>query len=357
MVVVEQADTLTDDALEFLQGLPGLSHPGLAPVQVVLVGTPALRERIVDDRTYIIPSHAVPAPATVDETSMFAHEAIWPPDDESKPPRSRKPLVAGLGVCGLVALLFLVYGQFQPDTIPFSPTPPSAPMPAKAKTASSPTADEPPQTATATSQAISAAPSHEPSKQELVEAPQATPRVPPADLPVPDLPLPRLTPPLEDAATTRARLYREFTAFLDTRGLGKRMPQAEREALFQEYLARRQATPSSSQSATPAQVEESRILSKARVLLFFASGSSPDRAAAEHQAELLQNRVAGLELQPVLALPTIPTIRYESPADRATALALAQTTPVEHGEWLIESMTAGPNGSQPGTIEMWLPRL
>lgn len=360
VVVVEQAETLAPEALEFLHGLPGLSHPSLAPVQVALVGASALGARIADNRTYIIRDPADPAPATAVRTPTLAMQAPRPHASRKGRPRSEVLLLAGLGSCGVVAILFMIHGPFQPDIIPRSSTPPRTLTPTKTQAPSSPIASEPQQTATAAPQALPVAPLIQPAGQQLTEAPpalaQASPQVAPAELPVFEPPSPPFALPLEDTATARARLYREFTAFLGTRSLGRRLSQTEREALFQEYLARHQVTPSSSQTVAPAEVETSRIPGEPRVLLFFASGSDPDRAAAEHQAELLRDRVAGLELQPAPAVPAIPTIRYEFPADRTAALALAQTARAQGGEWQVEDMTASPKRPEPGTIEMWLPR-
>ena len=361
VVVVEQAETLTPKALEFLHGLPGLSHPSLVPVQVALVGTPELGARLADNRTYIIRDPADPAPATAGQTPIPAAQAPRPSASRKGRPRFEVPLLAGLGLCAVVAILFMIHGPFQPGTIPHSPTPPSTLTPTETQAPSSPTASEPQQTAAAAPQDLPVAPSIQPAGQQPTETPpalaQASPQASPAELPAPEPPASPSTPPLEDAATARARLYREFTAFLNTRSLGRRLLQAEREALFQDYLARHQAAPPSPQTAAPAEVETSRIPGEPRVLLFFASGSDLDRMAAEHQAELLRNRVAGLELQPAPAVPAIPTIRYEFLADRTAAFALAQTTLAQGGEWQVEDMTASPKRPEPGMIEMWLPRL
>lgn len=351
VVVVEQAETLTPKALEFLHGLPGLSHPSLAPVQVALVGAPALGARIADNRTYIIRDPADPAPATAVQAPALALQTPRPCASRKGRPRSEVLFLAGLGFCGVVAILLMIHGPFQPDAIPRSPTPPRTPTEMQAP--SSPGSSEPQQTATAAPQVLPVAPLTQPAGQQPTETPLALAQAPAAGLPVPE---PPFALPLEDAATARAQLYREFAAFLDTRSLGRRLPQAEREALFQEYLARHQATPSSPQAAALAEVETSRIPGEPRVLLFFASGSDPDRAAAERQAELLRDRVAGLELQPALAVPAIPTIRYEFPADRTAALALARTTRAQSGEWQVEDETASPKRPEPGTVEMWLPR-
>lgn len=360
VVVVEQAETLAPEALEFLHGLPGLSHPSLAPVQVALVGASALGARIADNRTYIIRDPANPAPAIAIRTPAPALRTPWPRASRKEQPRSGVLLLAGVGLCGVAAILFMIRGPFQPDTVPRGPTLPGTLTLTETQAPSPPTASEPQQTAIAAPQALLAAPLTQLVEQQPTEAPpalaQASPQASPAEMPALEPPSPPLAPLLEDAAAARARLYREFTAFLNTRSLGRRLPQAEREALFQEYLARHQATLSSLQTAAPAEVETSRIPGEPRVLLFFASGSDPDRAAAEHQAELLRDRVAGLELLPARVVPAIPTITYEFPADREAALALARTTRAPGGEWQVEDMTASPKRPEPGTIEMWLPR-
>lgn len=120
------------------------------------------------------------------------------------------------------------------------------------------------------------------------------------------------------------------------------MSQAEREALLQKCLARHQTTLNSAQAAAPAKVDTSRITGEPRVLLFFVAGSDADRAAAEQQAELLWDRVAGLDLQPV---PAVPTIRYDFTADRTAALALAQTTWAPGGKWHVAEMAPAQSDS------------
>lgn len=357
VVVVEQAETLTPEALEFLHGLPGLSDPSLAPVQVALVGSSALGARLADSPTYIIHDPAESVPASVSPSPKVISQAVRPSASRNRRPRSVSLLVATLVLAGAGAILFMAYGAFQPDTIPIGPTP----APTLTQAPSPMIASEPPQTVTAALPASPEPQSVPPAVQPVAEPSPAlepaSPQVPPVEPPIPEPPV----PPLEQAATDRARLYREFTAFLDTSAMGKRLSQTEREALLQEYLARHQTTLSSSQAAgqpsASTEVQVFRIPSEPRVLLFFIAGSDPDLAAAKQEAELLRDRVAGLELQPVSAVPKIPTIRYEFPADRTAALALAETTQAPGGAWQVEDMTASPKRPEPGTIEIWLPRL
>ncbi|MDP9095628.1 MAG: hypothetical protein M3N26_03555 [Pseudomonadota bacterium] len=354
VVVVEQAETLTAEALEFLHGLSGLSHPSLAPVQVALVGSPTLGARIEPYGACIVGDPADLAASTAVQTPTLAMEPV----------RSRigtwlgpKVLLAGLGLGGVAAALFLINGSAQPK---FSSSPPLASRltPETNQPRSSATAGGTQLTAAATSPPVPAAPLIQPMDQqpstETLPTPAQSP--PPAELPVAVPPPTPSAPSPEDAATARAALYRKFTAFLGSRSLGKRLSPLEREALFQEYLSRHQGVPSSSQTASSTQTDTSRIPGDPRVLLFFVSGSEPDLSAAQQQADLLWDRVAGLELRPVPDVLSVPTIRYEFPSDRAAALALAQTTRAQGGEWLIEDTTASPKRSGPGTIEMWLPR-
>lgn len=356
VVVVEQAETLTPEALDFLHGLPGLSDPSVTPVQVALVGSSALGARLADSPTYIIRDPAMAVPASVPPAPKIVPQEARLSTSRKQRRRSASLLVASLVLTAAGAILFMVYGAFQPDTIPLGPTL----TPTLTQAPSRMIASEPPQTVTAALPVSPEPQSVPPAVQPVAEPSSALeptlPQISPVELPIPEPPV----PPLQQAATDRARLYREFTAFLDTSSMGRRLSQAEREALLQDYLARHQTTLSSSQAAeqpiASTEVQAFRIPGEPRVLLFFIAGSDPDLTAAKQEAELLRDRVAELELQPVSAVPRIPTIRYEFPADRTAALALAETTPAPGGAWQVEDITASPKRPQPGTIEIWLPR-
>lgn len=360
VVVVEQAETLAPEALEFLHGLPGLSHPSLATVHVALVGSLALGARLADNRTYIIRDPADPVPASAVPVPTLAPLETRPAVAREGRPRSKILLVASLVLFGAGGILLMIYGAFEPDTVPLAPTPSPTLAPAVRQAPSPTIASEPPQTATAAPQPLPVAPPVQPAVQPLADttpAPeQASPQISRVEPPIPEPPM----PPSVQAANDRARLYREFTAFLDTGVLRKRLSQTERKALLQEYLARHQAMLSGSQTAGstagPTETEAVRIPGDPYVLLFFASGSKPNLAVAEHLGELLRSRVAGLDLEPVAEVPEMPTIRYEFPSDRTAALALAQTSRARDGAWQVEDMTASPKRPKPGTIEMWLPR-
>ena len=358
VLIVEKAETLSAEALEFLHGVSRLSHPSLAFVQVALVGTSALGARIADDRTYLIGrAPDIPPVATTALRAPTLEPRAWV-RSITIPTRSRsqKLILAGLGLCGVVAVLFMVVGLSQHETTTSSPTLPPTLAPerplAPPLAAPSPTAE--PQTI-ATQASPPAAPV-QPAGQLLTPSPpelaQASPQASPVELP----PLPPADPPTDDAAAARVRLYREFNAFIGSRDLGKRLSEAERQALFQEYLARHQSMPPSAQIASPTELAAPRVSEASQVLLFFAAGSDQDRKAAEQQAELLQDRVASIALRPEADMPAVPTIRYEFPADRAAAFALAQTVSAPRGAWQVEDMTTSPKRSEPGTIEMWLPR-
>jgi hypothetical protein len=348
-VVVEQAETLTPEALEFLHGLPGLSDPSLAPVQVALVGSSALGARLADSRAYIIRNPAEAVPASAIPAPTIVPQETRPNVSRKRRPRSEIFLLASLVLFGGGDLVYDLrrgparYHSAWPDARPH------ADASAFADDHERTTADRHSGSAGVARAAVSS-----PAVQPVAELPialeQASPQVPPLEPPLPEPPM----PPLEQAATDRARLYREFTAFLDTSVIGKRLSRTEREALLQEYLARHQATLSSQtagQTVASTEVQAFRIPGEPRVLLFFAAGSDRDLAAAEREAELLRDRVAGIELQPVSAVPGIPTIRYKFPTDRTAALALAQTTLAPGGAWQVEDTTTSPKRPEPGTIE------
>ena len=364
VVVVEQAETLVPEALNFLYGLQRLTHPRLALLQVALLGTEALRQQIAGKPTCLIaePADALPAAATR-LPAPSPHPTL--PVAVDKAPSSRRFLFAAVGACAVVVLLIASYGSLRPKVIATASSPPTAsgtqlPPPPVAERPQPAAMAEPAQPAAVDrpSQAPTAAVPTEPAPF-VVEPLPTTGAIPPAP-PGAASPLPEVSTSAngsapETAASARARLYREFNAFIGSRGLGKRLSQTEREALFQEYLAQHQSPPPKP-AARPVGADSERGLGGSHILLFFAAGSEPDHAAAEQEAALLSNRVAKLELMPASDIPARPTIRYAFAADRTAAFTLAQTTDVQGGEWQVEDVTADTGHHEPGTLEIWLPR-
>jgi len=381
LVIVEQAHTLTAPALAFLQLLPELRHPGLPSVHVAFVGSSAFRALLADPRFRTIAGHlerplpdapadpasslasvapAAIAPASVAAASI-ASEPGMPAGTHTGAPtetplalgrRLPRPAILGAGIAAaaLAGVLLLNTG----------PRSSSAPAPIPATTAALAPA--------ATPRTTAALPAQQPAQPPAAPAPEVQPPItrpapapappplaaPPASAfadpppgPVPETipasepPTPVQAPAPEEAAAARARLFREFDAFVRARGLSGRLSRANREALFQEYLVRRQAPP-----AAPLEAE---------VTLLFQAGSVGSETLANQNAALLRPQVRGLVMRDAAGGPPVPTVRYFYAADRDTALRLAGATPLPGREWQVVDLTAAADKPAPTTIEMWLP--
>jgi hypothetical protein len=364
-VIVEQAHTLTAPALAFLQLLPDLRHPGLPTVHVAFVGSSAFRALLADPRFRTVASHLerpLPdalvdptpvAPATIATASIAPEPGLPTGTPLSLGRRLPRPAILGAGIAAaaLMGVLLLNAGPRSSSTLAQA-LPPAA-VPALAPAAPRPTAALPPQQPAqppavpvpAVQPPITrTAPARPPPAAAPASAFADPPPVPePAPEPAraPPGPTPVQAPAPEEAAAARARLFREFDAFVKARGLSGRLSRANREALFQEYLVRRQAPP-----ASPLE---------AQVTLLFQSGSVGSETLANQNAALLRRQVRGLVMRGAASGPPVPTMRYFYAEDRDTALRLAGATPLPGREWQVVDLTGTADKPAPTTIEMWLP--
>ena len=313
LVVVEHAETLTPASLALLQLLPGLRTPGAPFVRVVFHGTAAFRALLDDPRFAPIRDH-LPA-------SPVPGRAGTVPVAQSRPSLRRRRLVLGaaFAAAALLGIGHLLYRPHRAATA--IPAATNAPVPAPAPPPAPEAAAQPP-----------AAPA--------AEAPQTLP--PPAAI-------------AEDPATARARLFRDFSAFVEARGLAGRLSPTDREALFQEYLARRHVAattpPSRTTAPAPAAIDDRRA-----VVVLFPVGVPGAEARAAQDAVLLRNQVQAVTLRSTDRSPPDPRIIYFDPDDRDLAVSLARTLPPAPTEWQVMDMSAAAGHPAKPTIEVWLPR-
>ena len=183
--------------------------------------------------------------------------------------------------------------------------------------------------------------------------------------PAPEAPPPAVPPPAaaaEDLPAARTRLFREFSAFIDARGLAGRLSRSEREALFEEYLARRYAAtapigPNLGAPAAAATVPEPAPppIAKPEVVLFFRAGRPGAEALANEDAVLLRHQTPDVNIRPAADGPTVPTVRYFRPGDRSFALAIALALPSTTLDWHVMDLSGAADSPARPTIEVWLP--
>ena len=356
VLVVGRAETLAFSALLFLQSLPGLREKGAPPVQIAFTGAPEFHALLADNRLRVLRDALSPPPAPPVLPAAAA------PSGTGKG-RARVTLLAGVGaVLAMLAVLVAVLaGHLRDNGAPVA----TAQAPREVETVPTPAPPVPPSpTARADAAPASA----------LVPTPEASPPAPnlgaPADTPPADVavaePPPVPAPPAESAENARARLYREFTAFLEQRGMAGRLSRSDRQALFEEYLARHRTTAaapgpvaaSPAGSAEPGrQADLPRIAAQLHVVLMVPPDSASGEASAERLAGPLRDKATDVATRLAPAGIAVPTIRYFFPDDRGPALSLARDLPAPgDGDWVVEDMTSAPARPDAGTVEVWLPR-
>lgn len=363
VVAVDNADTLAPTALSFLQLLPVSHKPGSQaahpPPQVVFAGGAGFQALLSDQRFHTV-RDALAAPLTAPPTPPLAEpsdtKALAVGATVARPrPRILLRALQGVGAATAALLLFAV-GSILVHRTPTAPRHDAAlqPAPAAVPPSSSPT----PPTSVAPALPANSAPvpplDPTPALQVAPVPPVLPASTPPVAEPdpaptasaIPQPAAPLAMPLLDDPVAERARLRREFDAFLASRTpASRRTSHAERDRLFHEYLARRQDP---TRIPTPA-------LAAITVLIRYLATSPSAEAAARSIATTVQSRVNGTDLRPASAVPSIATIRYFFLPDRPAALALAAATPTPGGEWQVEDATNDPNRPTPGTMELWLP--
>ena len=316
LVVVEQAETLTAAALALLQLLPELHAPGVPSVRVAFLGSSAFHDLLRDPRFSPIRDHLAHSP-------LLGDAGAPPTLQDGRWPKRQRFIVAAAFLAVAVALgtgnLFF-HHPFPAAPVPI---PTQVPAPSSAAAARADPATQ-----------LSAAPTPDASQTAAPPLPKAT---------------------AEDPVAARARLFREFNAFVEARGLAGRLSQLDRETLFQEYLVRRHGAAAGTPSTTvaPAVVAADN---RHDVVVLFPIGVPGAEALAARDATLLRQQVQNVTLRPTDRSPVDSEIHYSYPEDRDVAIALALALPPAPGEWQVMHMAGVTEYPSRPTIEVWLPR-
>jgi hypothetical protein len=158
-------------------------------------------------------------------------------------------------------------------------------------------------------------------------------------------------PPLSAYEEQRARLQREFDAFLDAYGRStSRLDAAQRQALFEEFLDWRARNPGDGAA------DGSPPLTR-RVVVYHRAGSAAGEAEVGRVAEALRPGAEGVEVRALDGDPSAPpTVRYFYPEDEAAARAVIRSMQaVDLGlGWEARDSSKDPLKPPPGTVEVWL---
>ncbi len=175
--------------------------------------------------------------------------------------------------------------------------------------------------------------------------PDSTPSSPPT---LPSV----ITPP--SVANSPARLRREFDAFLLNSGLGAAtLSEAQRGALFDEFLAWRARNASTPPAAAPAPATAEP---PPRVVIHVPAGSTDAEAVSKGLVADLRPRPGMVETREVADTPGRPTIRYYHPEDESLAWDTATRMKGSGLSWAVQDFSTFRPSPSRGTIEVWLPR-
>ncbi|HST75334.1 MAG TPA: hypothetical protein VLJ20_08180 [Acetobacteraceae bacterium] len=354
VLAVEHAETLQPQVLAFLQLLPAIRTDGSPILQVMFAGR-ADFWTLLDGEAFRPLRDQLATCVTIPRAERSAAPLA------SDAQRRGRVVVAGLLVCaaaivvgfGLVGYDFFYrrmpyqsaavrqpVERAAPEPIPAAAAAPAAPPPTEA-----PPADTPPAVV-----APAAAPSAAPAPASDVTAAALAPTPPaeaaPAMAPVPAEPNAAPVIAASPQAQDRERLRREFDAFLD-QSAAARLSEAQRELLFEQYLARR---------GVPAPVaQDQRPGPAGRVVIHYPAGSASGAAEAVRLQSKLRADAEQSETRPVSHAPQEPVIRYFFAEDAATAETIAADLHGSGANWHVQDFTANRPRPARGTVEVWLP--
>lgn len=350
LVVVEQADTLTVSALALLELLSGLEIPDVDRVRVAFLGGPAFDRLLNDPRFQTVRDRstwlAAPKDAHLPQPAAAAAPITLLTSEDTSPVRQRR-LIKILGAAA-VAVIVLLAAAIWPGSAPTTDAPVSPDAQAQDEPASTPTPQDevtqasPPVVAAAVPPSRSALPA-----EEALVLPPVEPAPPSA------------APPAiaEDPATARARVFREFNAFLEARGLAGRLSRSDREALFQEYLVRHQTAAAAAGAPAASNKPDASVASEPPEVLLFFKATQPDiDVMASRIAATLRSQVPDVTLHRVSESLLEPIVNYFRPEDRDLALTVALSLPRATTEWKVVDMSGTAGRPTRPTIEVWLPR-
>lgn len=324
LVVVEQAETLTQAALTLLQLLPGLRGPGIPTVRVAFHGTSAFCDMLRDPRFQSIRGD-------VDNPTL-------PPAVARLSNRRRRRAFLGVGSAAALLVVAALLLAHAPSQVTVTPVP-ALSLPAE--TTASPLRPE-------------AATPPMPAEPPLLPVDVAPPAGP-AGMP----PAAGKRPPVTEAmdpAVARARLFLEFNAFVEARGLSGRLSRSEREILFSQYLASRQNAAATSPANRTATAPAAALPPQAApaVVVFFRTGPLNAELRANEDAAVLRRQFADVTLRPATDGPRESTVRYFRPEDQGLAITIALILPPTKPDWQVEDLSAAPDHPAHAAIEVWL---
>ena len=137
----------------------------------------------------------------------------------------------------------------------------------------------------------------------------------------------------------------DFDAFLLSSGRDPAtLSEAERSALFDEFLLTRQRSGSLPAAPGP------------RIVVHVPAGSAPAEALSGRLLADLAGRPGTVEERHVMDTPSQPSIRYFHPEDAAAARRAADLMAGAGLSWTVRDFTSYQPRPSRGTIEVWLPR-
>ncbi|MBN9561791.1 MAG: hypothetical protein J0H14_13840 [Alphaproteobacteria bacterium] len=373
VLVVERAETLQPRVLSFLRLLPAVHTPDSPALQVLFAGGPDFGALLDQEPFRALRDQIGSSVVTISSAEEPGMEPAGgdPPADQAMLGRRVAVVLLAL-VVALVGLGWAGYDFFY-RAIPYEfevvprPTAQDHPAPtAAAAHASAATGhgDQPP-TVVAAAPSPAAAPS---SSAPASGAP--TSAIPASDdtsiaVPVGQMANAASGPatstqsaPANTAASTppaddRERLRREFDAFLD-QSTAARLTEAQRELLFEQYLAQRHAPVSVAAAVTPAATAHTGTAA-GHVVIHYPTGSGWGAAEADRLRTMLGPHADQVETRAGSRDVREPVIRYFFVEDAAAAKAVAADLKATGADWHVQDSTTDRPRPSPGTVEVWLP--
>lgn len=181
----------------------------------------------------------------------------------------------------------------------------------------------------------------------------ADPQPAPAPPVSPASPLPTVVTPAPPAGMPSteqaARMRRDFDAFLAGSGRNvAALTEAQRSALFDEYLAWRSHGLATSTTPPPASGQQ-------RIVIHVPAGSPALDALSARLVSVLEQKPGTVETRHVPDAPGRPSVRYFYPEDEAAARQTAASMTDTGLNWGVQDFSTFQPRPSRGTIEVWLP--
>jgi hypothetical protein len=374
VLVVERAETLQPRVLSFLRLLPAVHTPDSPALQVLFAGRPDFwalldQEPFRPLRDQIGTSIVVISSAEQPGAGPAGGD---PPADQAMLGRRVAVVLLAL-VVALVGLGWAGYDFFY-RAIPYEfevvprPTAQDHPVsttaaaaqasaatgqgdrPATVAAAVPPPAAAPPSAAPAGGVSTNAIPA---SDDTSIAAPAGQMADAVSDPSTSTQSAPTITAASNPPADDRERLRREFDAFLD-QSAAARLTDAQRELLFEQYLAQRHAPVSVAAAVTPAASAHTGTAA-GHVVIHYPAGSGWGAAEADRLRAMLGPHAEQVETRAGSRDAREPVIRYFFVEDAAAAKAVAADLSGTGVDWHVRDSTTDRPRPSRGTVEVWLP--